>query len=43
MSLQIAIANFGKFHPGSQNHVIPQEVVVNNFEEIPSRVARTSC
>ena len=32
--------DFGKFHPSSQNHVIPQEVVVNNFEEIPSRVLK---
>lgn len=32
--------DFGAFHPSSQNHIIPPEVVVNNFEETPSRILK---
>jgi hypothetical protein len=32
--------DFGTFHPINRNHVIPPEVVVNNFDEAPSRILR---
>lgn len=40
LRMSIDRRDFGKFHPSSQNHVIPPEVVVNNFEEMPSRILK---
>jgi len=32
--------DFGTFHPINRNQIIPPEVVVNNFGEIPSRILK---